>query len=60
MRVDPRTIDFARSVAAKSTELTRTQKLGWCWKIGDTVLSSDRAAEQIFTSFVLLIEKKPS
>jgi hypothetical protein len=41
-------------------KLIRTQKIGWCWKIGDTVLSSDKAAEQIITSFVLLIERKPS
>jgi hypothetical protein len=45
-------------------KLTRTQKLGWCWKIGDamlsTVLSSDKAAEQIISSFVLLIERTSS
>jgi hypothetical protein len=41
-------------------KLIRTQKLGWCWKIGDTMLSSDMAAEQIITSFVLLIESKHS
>jgi len=39
---------------------TRTQKFGWCWKIGDTMLSSDSAAEQIITSFVLLIERNAS
>jgi len=46
--------------AGYELKLNRTQKLGWCWNLGDTVLSSDRAAEQIITSFVLLIERKPS
>jgi hypothetical protein len=41
-------------------KLTRTQELAWCWKMGDTVLSKESAAERIITSFVLLIERKPS
>jgi TIR domain len=53
-------IEEPNELSGYQVKLTRTQKFGWCWKIGDRVLQSDRAAEQIITSFVLLIEKEPS
>jgi hypothetical protein len=62
--VERRTLMMLEEPAELSTgfelKIIRTQKLGWCWKIGDTMLSSDLAAEQIITSFVLLIESKHS
>ena len=41
-------------------KLVRTQRLAWCWKFGDTVLANDDAADQIISSFVLLIERNAS